>query len=103
MMLRPDASLILPIFLLFQLLSPTVYEDQLLPLITGSASPHLNIAALRKFRLALPPLPEQRRLVAFLDALRAKVDAIRAIQADTATELDALLPAVLADAFAGKL
>jgi type I restriction enzyme S subunit len=49
------------------------------------------------------PQPEQRRIVAHLNALQAKADALRALQAETAVELDALLPAVLAKAFAGEL
>ncbi len=49
------------------------------------------------------PLPEQLRIVAHLDALQAKADALRAVQSETAAELDALLPSVLSKAFAGNL
>jgi type I restriction enzyme S subunit len=49
------------------------------------------------------PLPEQRRFVAYLDGLQSKVDALKRLQAETATELDALLPCVLDMAFKGKL
>lgn len=48
-------------------------------------------------------LPEQRRIVTYLDNLQAKVDALRRLQAETAAELDALLPAVLDKAFKGEL
>jgi type I restriction enzyme S subunit len=48
-------------------------------------------------------LPEQRRIVAELDALQAEVDRLKALQAETAVELDALLPAILDRAFAGAL
>ena len=48
-------------------------------------------------------LNEQRRIVAELDALQAEVDALKRLQAETAAELDALLPAVLDKAFKGKL
>jgi type I restriction enzyme S subunit len=48
-------------------------------------------------------LPEQRRIVAYLDDLQGRVDALRALQAATAAELDALLPAVLDKAFRGEL
>ncbi len=53
--------------------------------------------------MKFPPLPEQRRIVAYLDVLQAKVDALRRLQADTGAELDALLPAVLDKAFKGEL
>ncbi len=103
MMLRPNAERILPRFFLHQLLSPQIQEDQIAPLSKGSASPHLNIGTLRRFNLVLPPLPEQRRIVAELDALQSEVEALKRLQAETATELDALLPAILDHAFKGEL
>jgi type I restriction enzyme, S subunit len=103
MMLRPDKSKVIPKFLLYQMLSPTVYEDQLLPLITGSASPHLNISALRRFNLTVPSLTDQGRIVGHLDMVWAAVNALRSLQDETGTELDALLPSILSQAFSGKL
>lgn len=50
-----------------------------------------------------PPLPEQHRIVAELDALQTQVDALKCLQAETAVELDALLPAILDRAFKGEL
>ena len=43
-----------------------------------------------------------RRIVAELDVLQAEVDALKGLQAETATELDALLPAILDKAFKGE-
>ncbi len=63
----------------------------------------LNLADLRTVPIPLPPLGEQRRIVAYLDSLQAKSEAIRAAQAETQKELDALMPSVLARAFAGEL
>ncbi len=103
MMLRPNPHKVMPKFLLHQLLSPLVQEDQILPLCKGSASPHLNIAALKRFSLQIPSLSEQRRIVAYLDGLQAKVDALKRLQSETAAELDALLPAILDRAFKGEL
>ena len=48
-------------------------------------------------------LSEQRRIVAYLDGLQAKVDALKRLQAETATELNAILPSVLDKAFKGEL
>jgi hypothetical protein len=47
--------------------------------------------------------PEQRRIASYLDCLLSKADAIRAAQVETQKELDALMPSVLAKAFAGEL
>ncbi|MGH9326716.1 MAG: restriction endonuclease subunit S [Terriglobia bacterium] len=103
MMLRPDVSRVQPRFLLYQILSPAVYRDQILPLSKGSASPHLNIGALRQFRFVLPSLSEQSRIVAHLDELRGKVDALKRLQSDSTAELDAFLPSVLDKAFKGEV
>ena len=53
--------------------------------------------------MGAPPLKEQHRIVAYLDSLQAKVEALKALQAETQAKLDALLPAVLDKAFKGEL
>lgn len=68
---------------------------------TGQAN--VNSTKLKALPLGLPPLSEQRRIVAELDAVRTEVDALKRLQGETATELDALLPAILDRAFKGEL
>lgn len=68
---------------------------------TGQAN--VNATKLKALPIALPPLAEQRRIVAELDALQAEVDALKRLQAEIAAELDALLPALLDRAFKGEL
>ena len=53
--------------------------------------------------IPVPSLAEQRRIVAELDALQAEVGAMKRLQAETAAELDALLPSILDRAFKGEL
>jgi type I restriction enzyme S subunit len=65
--------------------------------------PCLRSGLLEKIEIPLPPLDEQRRIVSYLGGLQAKAEAIRATQAETQKELDALMPSVLARAFAGEL
>jgi len=65
--------------------------------------PHISSKDIERLPFKPPPLPEQRRIVAHLDALQAKADALRTLQTETAAELDALLPSVLNRAFAGEL
>lgn len=64
---------------------------------------NVNSKKLKKMPIILPPLPEQLRIVAYLDALQAKVDAIGRLQAETGAELNALMPAVLDKAFKGEM
>lgn len=58
---------------------------------------------LEQMPIPLPPLPEQRRIVAYLDALQAKVNALRELQSQTRAELEALMPSILEKAFQGEL
>lgn len=65
--------------------------------------PIINQTRIGQFQIVIPPLPEQRRIVAYLDGLHAKVDALKRLQSETATELNAMLPSVLDKAFKGNL
>jgi type I restriction enzyme S subunit len=78
-------------------------QDQLIRQRYGQGKPGLNLANIRSLSLPVPPLSEQRRIVSELDILQAKVDELNRLQEETATELDALLPAVLDRAFKGEL
>jgi type I restriction enzyme S subunit len=69
----------------------------------GGAQPNISQKILRATSIPVPPLDEQRRIVAELDALQAEVDKLKALQAETAAELDALLPSILDKAFRGEL
>ncbi|MBW2329667.1 MAG: restriction endonuclease subunit S [Deltaproteobacteria bacterium] len=53
--------------------------------------------------IPVPPIEEQRQIVEHLEGLQARTDRLKALQAQTAAELDALLPSVLDRAFKGKL
>jgi len=68
-----------------------------------SAQKNINLQILSRLPVPNLPLPEQHRLVVELDALQAEVTSLKRLQAGTAAELDALLPAVLDRAFARDL
>ncbi|MBN8459383.1 MAG: restriction endonuclease subunit S [Verrucomicrobia bacterium] len=69
----------------------------------GTSVPAISQGKVEEIQVAVPPLPEQRRIVAELDALQAQVDGLKRLQSETAAELDALLPAILDRAFKGEL
>ncbi len=48
-------------------------------------------------------LDEQRRIVAYLDGLQAKVNALRELQSARGEELSALMESVLGRTFKGEL
>ncbi len=68
-----------------------------------TARPNISLGDLRNIVLRLPSLDEQRRVVAYLDDLQVKVGALKHLQAETAAELDAMLPSILDRAFKGEL
>ena len=70
---------------------------------TATTVPGIGRSDVEELRLPFPPIAEQRRIVAELDALQAEVDALKRLQAETAAELDALLPSILDRAFKGEL
>lgn len=80
-------------------------QEHLVQRKTGLADAQVNISQkiLRETPVAYPPLTEQRRIVAGLDALQEQVIALKSLQSETAVELDALLPAILDRAFKGDL
>ena len=65
--------------------------------------PKLNRQQIFAFEFSYPPLDEQRRIVAHLDAVQAKVDELRRLQAETQEQLSALMPSILDRAFKGEL
>jgi type I restriction enzyme S subunit len=58
---------------------------------------------MRKLRIPVPSLSEQHHIVAYLDNLQAKVEAVKHHQAATAARLESLLPSILDRAFRGEL
>lgn len=89
-----------PTFLCFHFSTPEGLEE------LGKASPGgvdrnrtLSVDALAKLQVPVPPYEKQ----VWFDGLSAKVDALRKLQTETASELDALLPSILDRAFNGML
>lgn len=87
-------------FVCFYLLTPEGLNE------VGEASPGsadrnrtLSTKAFMRIQIPVPKYAEQLRF----DKLYQEVDALKSLQAETAAELDALLPSVLERAFAGEL
>ncbi|MBS1787842.1 MAG: restriction endonuclease subunit S [Acidobacteria bacterium] len=95
-----DETKVLPDVIDIYFRSPSVW-----PLISGESTGtnvrrrRLNPSNFLNFRMPLPPMSAQQRL----RQVKAKIDAIKDIRAETAAELDALLPSVLDRAFRGEL
>ena len=70
---------------------------------TTAGQYNVSLGRLRSAEIPVPPLPEQRRIVAELNVLQAEVEELKGLQAESAAELDAMLPAILDRAFKGEL
>lgn len=96
----PLAGLTTARFVCFHLLTPEglAAVSQASP---GSADRNrtLNVKAFSKIQVPVPDYAKQR----WFDSLCGEVDELKRLQAETAVELDALMPAVLDKAFKGEL
>ncbi len=101
--IRPDQGRIDPEFLNVYLNSPLGQDEVQSRSRTTSGLRSLSVGRIKQITIPVPPLPNQRRIVAYLDELQAKVDSLKRLQAETAAELNALLPSVLDKAFRGEL
>ncbi|MGB2728267.1 MAG: restriction endonuclease subunit S [Halobacteriota archaeon] len=69
----------------------------------GGAQPNISQKLLKETEISIPPLHEQRRIVAYLDSLQVKVDELKKLQAETEKEIEELVPSILDKAFKGEL
>jgi type I restriction enzyme S subunit len=89
--------------LLNQLLYHWLVTCDLRPFLTGATRPKLTQGAMRSILIPLPPLAEQHRIVAHLQAVQEKIKALKETQAATEAELKRLEQAILEKAFRGEL
>jgi len=80
---------ILPDFLYYFFQSPD-YWRQITQGQVGGAQPNVNGTKLAKIKFPLPPLPEQNKIVKYLDSLSEKVRKIQSLQSASEKELKLL-------------
>jgi type I restriction enzyme S subunit len=100
--IRLSDEIVQPRFLMYWLSQATV-QTFINDMQKGATRQGFTKSQIEEFQVPVPPLIEQRRIVAELDALQAEADALKRLQAETAAELDALLPSILDRAFKGEL
>jgi type I restriction enzyme S subunit len=67
------------------------------PYVTGSAQPKMNQAKMNSIPIALPPLAEQRRIVAKVDELMKLVDQLEAQLAASSQQAEQLMQAIVGE------
>jgi type I restriction enzyme S subunit len=79
------------------------FQAQYAPLITGTASPHLNIGDIRGFLVPLPPFSEQHRISDDVERRLTILESLKTAIGLALLRADRLRQAVLQRAFEGRL
>lgn len=98
-----DKNRVDPRFIHWLIRASADIETKLDEKIRGATREGVNSKIVASLPCCIPSLDEQRRIVTHLDAVQAKVDELRRLQAETKQELAALLPSILDKAFKGEL
>ena len=83
------------------LLKAPVCQRQLIP--QGAAQKNINARLIESILIPLPPMSEQRRIVAYLKVVQKKIKFLEESQAQFETELQRLEQSILDSAFKGEL
>jgi len=101
--LRVDRRSLEPWFLLYYLHSPKARAIYLGAQDTTSGLRNLRVREFLAQPILLPPLEEQRRIVAYLQEVQEKIKALKEAQVQTEEELKCLEQAILEKPFRGEL
>lgn len=80
-----------------------VLKEQIEETAAGATVRTFTIQTAKKVKISLPSLVEQKKIVAHLDSIAQKVQAVKELQNTTENELDVLERSILSKAFSGKL
>jgi len=70
---------------------------------SGATFKEISRKKLASIQIPLPPLSEQKRIVAYLDNIQQKAQALQKFQEETEKEVERLREAILHKAFRGEL
>ena len=94
MRLRVDAQIATPEYVYWVFRSPHIVAH-VRGLNTATANPHINLGILAKIEIPVPPIPEQRRIVAVMSAVDAHIEALseesNRLDATRVVQLEAVL------------
>lgn len=101
MLLRPNTRVINK-FLMYYLNSPRV-TAYVASITGGSASPHVNVGDIKNFKLPVPPISEQIKLIEKLESRLSVCDSIEKTIDTALQESEAMRQSILKKAFEGEI
>lgn len=87
---------------LFHFLNSPRFQDTAVKAKTGAAIKRIVLKTIKEFKIPVPPLPEQKRIVTKLDALFERIDKSIALLEENIKQTELLMASVLDEVFGGK-
>jgi type I restriction enzyme, S subunit len=84
---------------LFYFLNSPNFQDTAVRAKTGAAIKRIVLRTIKEFKIPLPPLPEQKRIVSKLDALFERIDKSMALLEENITHTESLMASALDEVF----
>lgn len=100
--LRPEKSIIYPLYLLKVVNSP-LCKEQFAQHLTGIGVPNLHLRDIKEVLIPLPTLPEQHEIVRLIDDLLARERSAQQATEQALASIDLMKKSILARAFRGEL
>lgn len=100
--LRPEKSIIYPLYLLKVVNSP-LCKEQFAQHLTGIGVPNLHLRDIKEVLIPLPTLPEQDEIVRLIDDLLARERSAQQATEQALASIDLMKKSILARAFRGEL
>lgn len=100
--LRPEKSIIYPLYLLKVVNSP-LCKEQFAQHLTGIGVPNLHLRDIKEVLIPLPSLPEQHEIVRLIDDLLARERSAQQAAEQALASIDLMKKSILARAFRGEL
>lgn len=100
--LRPEKSIICPLYLLKVVNSP-LCKEQFAQHLTGIGVPNLHLRDIKEVLIPLPTLPEQHEIVRLIDDLLARERKAQQATEQALASIDLMKKSILARAFRGEL
>lgn len=100
--LRPEKSIIYPLYLLKVVNSP-LCKEQFAQHLTGIGVPNLHLRDIKEVLIPLPSIPEQHEIVRLIDDLLARERSAQQATEQALASIDLVKKSILARAFRGEL